>query len=324
MHNIVTQSQRLSFLQKGYSASGFLEVSMISVKRIFLMLMLLPASSISYAVSLGEVHHQVKVITSHLNTIKKHSAADKQSRTISVQVGKTSLHAYVKALDLLEKIRKYQAEKGLALVEIPSLPLKKVRSKHLMKVVQLTLQEVEKLSQALNLTVEPIEVDDKSKTASDLYGQIWQASYLMDTLVSPVNMADVKRNNLKIAQGLKDIAKRLDKEITAQTVPTFKGKQATDVTIGLYKLLYKLADLERKLKLKPLVVPNFPTGDIQAADAYEAGSSVVADLTRIALKLKIPPIKALDSEANEQTSSDMDSLYAQVHQLNVSAERLIK
>ncbi len=292
------------------------------VKRIFMMLMLLPVSSVSFAVSLGEVHHQVNVITSHLETIKKHSAPDKLSRTVSVQVGKTSLHAYSKALDLLEKIAKYQAEKGLAVVEIPSLPVKKVRSKHLMKIVQLTLQEVEKISQSLNLTVKPIKGDDKSKTASDLYGQIWQASYLMDTLVSPMSMDDVRRNNVKIAQGINDIAKRLDKEIDTQALQTFKGKQAVDVTIGLYKLLYKLADLERKIKLKPLVVPNFPTGDIQAADAYEVGSSVVADLTRIALKLKIPPIQAGDDIG--VTSSDIDTLYAQVHQLNVSAERLIK
>lgn len=297
---------------------------MILVKRIFMMLILLPVSSVSFAVSLGEVHHQVKVITSHLKTIKKHNAADKSSRTVSVQVGKTPLHAYAKALDLLEKVSKYQSENGLKVVEIPSLPVKKVRSKHLMKVVKLTLQEVTKISQSLNLKVEPIVADDKSKTASDLYGQIWQASYIMDALVAPMNMDDVRRNNLKIAQGISDIAKRLDKQIDSQTQPRFEGKQAVDVTIGLYKLLYKLANLERKIKLKPLVVPNFPTGDIQAADAYEVGSSVIADLTRIALKLKIPPIKAQSNKENTQTSSDIDALYAQVHQLNLSAERLFK
>ncbi len=281
-------------------------------------------SSTSFAVSLGEVHHQVKVITSHLNTIKKHSAPDKSSRTVSVQVGKTPIHAYAKALDLLEKVAKYQTEKGLKVVEIPSLPVKKVRSKHLMKVVKLTLQEVTKISQSLNLKVEPIVADDKSKTASDLYGQIWQSSYIMDALVAPMNMDDVKRNNLKIAQGINDIAKRLDKQIDSQVQPSFEGKQAVDITIGLYKLLYKLADLERKIKLKPLVVPNFPTGDIQAADAYEVGSSVIADLTRIALKLKIPPIKAEGKEVNTQSNSDIDALYTQVYQLNLSAERLFK
>lgn len=293
------------------------------VRRIALMFILIPFSSTSFAVSLSEIHHQVKIITSHLEALKQQSAADKETRTVSVQAGKTSLHAYTKAIELLEKINKYQSENNLAKVEVPKLPVKKVRSKHLKKIVDLALQEVIKISQGSNLSVKPVAVVDKSNTASDLYGQIWQASYLMDAVVSPVNMDDVKRNNVKIAQGINDIAKRLDKQVDTQSLQSFEGKQAVDVTIGLYKLLYKLADLERKIKLKPLVVPNFPTGDIQAADAYEVGSSVIADLTRIALKLKIKPIKDQEVVAPVQ-GSDINTIYAQVHQLNISADRLFK
>lgn len=296
---------------------------MIFVKRILAMLILLPLSVTSYALSLKDVDHQVSVISWHVTALREHKKLPQSTRDISVQVGKTPLHAYTKALELLEKIQKYQTEQGLAVVELPELPVKKVRSKHLMAIVKVALTQVSAISSTLKLQIKPLALDDKSKTASDLYSAIWRVSLSVDALVAPVNLADVQRNTDKIAVAIGQIGKRLDKPL-ATALPSVSGKSTADVTIGLYKLLYKIAVLQRKLKVKPLVVPNFPTGKIAPSHAYEAGSTVIADLTRVALKLKIRSSAQVKGDSARQGQVSVDGLYAQVVQLNQSADLLIK
>ena len=124
-----------------------------------------------------------------------------------------------------------------------------------------------------------------------------------------------------IESGLIDIAERSNKPLVIPQLRTFQAKKSVDVTIALYKLLYKVALLERKLKLKPLVVPAFPVGDIKSSDAFDASGNVIADLTRIALKLKIPPITIESTTIGVVTTNDV---YAEVIRLNQSVEFLLK
>lgn len=297
---------------------------MILAKRILVMLIFTSLPAAVNALSLKDVHHQVSAIAWHVSAIRAHNKLAQSTRTISVQVGKTPLHAYIKTLELLEKIQKYQKEQGLTVVEMPALPVKKVRSKHLMAVVKVALKEVTSISESLNLTITPEKLSDKSKTASDLYGAIWLVSMSMDALVAPIDLADVQRNTDKIALGLQKIAKRLDKPLSSSEVTNVAGKHTADVTISLYKLLYKIAELQRKLKVNPLVVPNFPTGDILPSHAYEASGSVITDLTRLSLKLKIRSTEQDKAPLPVHASVSVDSLYAQLAQLNQSADLLAK
>ncbi|MFT5705767.1 MAG: hypothetical protein ACI9ES_000036 [Oceanospirillaceae bacterium] len=296
---------------------------MFILKRLILLLVIAPITTHSFALSLAELHHQMRVVTSEVMVLKKQKAATVQTRTFGVQVGKTKLHAYIKGIELLEKINRYQLQNNLPPLVIPDLPLKRVKSKNILEIVKLAATQMREINASAKLIAEPIKADTSSKTASDLYGEILQASYLMDSLLEPTSLAQIMRNNNKIESGLANIAKRLNKPINSVQLSTFTDKKAEDVTLGLYKLLYKLAHLERKLKIKPLVVPNFPTGTIYPEDANDTAGSVIADLTRIAHKLKIAPIKKEDESSIAQ-NVDVNSVYAQVVRMNSSAQLLFK
>jgi len=285
-----------------------------------LAFLLLFCSVNSHALSIADVYQQVRLTEQNISLLKSHYAPDKTTRVPGIQVGKTSMHAYIKALELLEKIKRYQGQNGLPTIEIPSLPTKRVKSKHLMSIVMLAFDETKKLTQSLNLTAKELEPLTSSKTSSDLYEELWQASYLMDSLVEPIKPADVLRNTLMIEQGLQEIAKKRNTAIVFPALQSFSNKKPVDVTIQLYKLLYKVAKLEIKIKLKPLLVPAFPEGKVLPEDAFDASGNVIADLTRIAVKLKIAPVKSMKQITAKVTPGDV---YAQVVRLNQGIELLI-
>jgi len=285
-------------------------------------LLIMQLSSTANALSLGDVHHEVRTAVSEIDVLKAHYSPSTITRVPGIQVGKTTVHAYVKGLELLEKIKKFQREKNLPQLNVPALPKKKVRSKHILPLVELALTELRKINATLNLKAKEVKVDTASKTASDLYEKIWQASYLMDALVESITPSDVLNATLRVELGLINIAKRMNKTIEFQNLSSVSGKKSVDVNIALYKLLYKVAELERKLKLKPLVVPAFPAGEILPEDAFDTAGSVIADLTRIALKLKkVEPIGKVEQRSTISTPNDV---YAQVVRLNKAVEFLLK
>ncbi|MCJ8298325.1 MAG: hypothetical protein MJK13_05220 [Pseudomonadales bacterium] len=285
---------------------------------VFLMLLLpLP----TYAVSISDVYHKVRIVIAELDTLKMHYAPNTPTRTPGIQVGKTSVHAYTKGLELLEKIQRFQQQNNLSTLQIPKLPSKRVKSKNVLVIIDQAEQEIGKIVQSLNLTVAQVTPAKSSKTASDVYQKIWRASYLMDALVEPVAPAAVMRNALMIEQGLIVIAERMNKPMQLPGLQSVSDKTPQDVTIQLFKLLYKLALIERKLKLKPLVVPAFPVGDIKPEDAYDATGNVIADVTRITLKLKIAPMTRREIPQGKISPSDV---YAQIVRLNRGAQILLE
>lgn len=275
----------------------------------------------SYALSLADVDHQIHITIAQISSLKAHQAADKEVRAPGIQVGKTTLHAYIKGLELLEKIQKYQLQNGLTAIPLPKLPVKRVRSANMLAIVQLAQAELSAINQSLNLQTANVVPNDFSKTASDLYENIWQASYMMDTLIEPIKPADVLRKVQMAEIALVDIAKKRNQQIALPALQRFNDKQSVDVTISLHKLLYKLAKLELKLKIKPLVVPAFPAGKIKPEDSFAAAGNVIADLTRIALKLKIAPVNRI---AKNKADVSSNTVYAHLYRLNQSANLLLK
>ena len=275
----------------------------------------------SYAVSISDVYHKVAIVVAELDSLKMHYAPDTDTRVPGIQVGKTPVHAYTKGLELLEKIQRFQQQNKLSPLVIPNLPSKRVRSKNVLAIVDLAEQEIAKIVQSLNLSVAPVTAAKSSKTASDVYQKIWRASYLMDAMVEPIGSSAVLRNGLMIEQGLTVIAERMNKPMQLPAAQSYSDKTSQDVTIQLFKLLYKLALIERKLKLKPLVVPAFPVGKIKTEDAYDASGNVIADITRITLKLKIAPMDRREIPRGQVSSSDV---YAQIVRLNAGAQILLE
>ncbi|MEH6445225.1 MAG: hypothetical protein V7784_15125 [Oceanospirillaceae bacterium] len=293
---------------------------MHNIKIVLLILLLVP--KYSFAITPTDVYQQVEVVISEIAALKKHSKINEKSRIPGIQVGKAPLHSYAKALELLEKIQRYQVQHQLTPLKLPELPSITVKPTDVMVILKFAGQELERIHKKLNVNVqgEEIATQTTSKTPSDVYEAIWQASYMMDSLVSPIKPADVLRNISMIEQALIQIAKSKRKTLKFPRALSYTTKKPVDVSIQLYKLLYTIARLERQLEIKPLIVPTFPAGKIKPEDAYDVTGNVLADLTRIAVKLNIPAVKRLPIPINKVSPNDV---YAQAVRMNAAARQLI-
>ncbi|MGB1238786.1 MAG: hypothetical protein ACPG4U_11290 [Pseudomonadales bacterium] len=291
-------------------------------KRILFFLCLGFLSPLSSAVTPTDVFLKASEVTEQVAALKALRAKDFQPRVPGIQVGKTPLHAYGKALELLEKIQRYQREQQAPELKLPELPQRQVKPADVLSLMSLAQRELSVLQQRQNMSLSVFKAPAASmaKTPSDVYEQIWQASYLMDAMVEPIKPAHVMRNVDMIAQGLARIAAKMERSIELPSAQTYTTKKPVDVTIQLYKLLYKLALLERKMSLKPLLVPVFPAGKIKPEDAYDATGNVLADVTRITVKLDLPSVKRPPTPQGKITPNDV---YAQVVRLNQTAAQLI-
>lgn len=279
--------------------------------------------NLSYAaVSPTDVYQQASLVNLQIEALKERSAPNYTPRIPGIQLGKTPLHVYGKGLELMEKVQHYQAQHNLPLLSLAELPSKRVKPANVLALLEEVEEQLSVILKSNNIAIDltAIKAPTKSRTPSDVYEKIWQASYQMDALVSPIKPADVMRNANMIEQALLQIAKRKSRSINFPARQTYKDKKPVDVTIQLHKLLYKLAIYERKLKLKPLIVPVFPAGKIKPEDAYDATGNVLADLTRIAIKLKIDAVKRLPIPSGKITPNDV---YAQIVRLNAGAQQLI-
>lgn len=291
-------------------------------KRIVTLLMLSVVSTTSFATTPSDVHKKVMGVIGQIEALKDHLGVQSTARTPGIQIGKTPLHAYAKGLELLEKIRRYQVQHDYAPLPLPQLPSELVKPANVLQIIQVAENAIGQINRKLDVpAVKGVgEVSAIAKTPSDVYEKIWRASFLMDTLVAPIKPANVLRNVSMIEMGLTQIAQRLDKDMILPAAQDYQSKKPVDVNIQLYRLLYKLARLERSMQLKPLIVPAFPAGKIKPEDAYDATGNVLADLTRIAVKLKIPAVKRLPLPLGKVSPNDV---YAQVSRLNSGLQQLL-
>lgn len=287
------------------------------------LLSLLMYHSTSYAsITPTDVYHQANLVQTQITALKEKYSAKFKPRIPGIQIGKTPLHAYGKGLELLEKIQRYQEQHEMTQLVLPQLPSNPVKPADVLALLQEAQAQLTELLADGGISVDlgSVPLQSLTRTPSDVYEKIWQASYTMDALVEPIKPADVMRNTNMIEEALLAIAKKRGLQLSFPSPQKFTSKKPVDVNLQYYKLLYKVASLERKLQLKPLIVPSFPAGKIKPEDTYDSTGNILADLTRIAIKLNIPAVKRQTVPSGRITPNDV---YAQIFRLNSGAQQLV-
>lgn len=259
---------------------------MIHAKPFFCLILLCHALlATAQAATPSDVHFAARAVIAELEAAKQHRGIDTATRTPGIQVGKTPLHVYSKSLELLEKVTRYQQEAGQTAAAIPELPVARVTPKEVLGLVNQSLTALRSINRANGVRVSFDEQRRTAMTPSDVYEQVWQASYLIDALVPPLKPANVLRNANMIEQGLIDLAKHKQHTFTAVTPPQGSGKKPVDVNIEAYRALYKLAKLQRNLGIKPSPVAAFPSGKVLPEDVYDTTGNILTELIRINTQL---------------------------------------
>lgn len=292
------------------------------IKYLYLFSIALFIPNLSFAVTPNEVYANVEIVVAKIKVVRSSANSSGKVRVPGIQVGKKPSHAYGKAIELLEKISRFQTQNNIATLKLPEFLDSKIKPENVLMLVQLAGQELSKIidHKGLEYREKHEEEITHNKTPSDVYELIWQASYLMDTLIPAIAPADVLRNITMIEQGLINIAKARGKQLAFPKALVFTDKKPVDVSIQLYKLLYTLAKFERKIEIPPLIVPTFPAGNIKPEDTYDVTGNVLADLARISVKLRIDVVKRSKTSNKKVTPNEV---YAQALRINVAAKQLL-
>ncbi len=224
-------------------------------------------------------------LTDHLladiKLIRKFENVKSVAKIPEVQSNKTALHVYSKSLEVLTKIIYLQAKYQLTSLEITEIPLKEISPDDVYQVVDKLHKAVREVKQKLGIT-QTIEVPFYAdKTSANVYENLWQASYYLDALVGAISADLVYRNVLYAIQDVEALAAKLELKIKHSDIALQDKVIPKQANIEGFKNLYRLARLERKLKLKAVAVRTFPSTVITPSDVFDTTNNILAELVRI-------------------------------------------
>ena len=223
-------------------------------------------------------------------------------RDPGVQVNKTPLHVFAKALQVKEKIalaqRKFDIEPG----EVPIMPTKNIVPADVFQLVRSLRSDVDRIKNKLGAVASHSEPPFVSgKTPSHVYENLWRSSLLLDALVGSIKPAYVFRNTELILSEINQIGKSIGADLNSPAPPSQENIKPKDVNLEAFKNLYRLARIERKIDISRVKVPQFPATSISPADVFETTYSMLAELARIKIKMNIittpPDVRLVDNKS---------------------------
>lgn len=224
-------------------------------------------------------------LTDHLladiKLIRKFENVKSVAKIPEVQSNKTALHVYSKSLEVLTKIIYLQTKYQLDSLQTTEIPLKEISQTDVYKVVEKLHEAVREVKQSLGITQSIEAPFYPDKTHANVYENLWQASYYLDALVGAISADLVYRNVLYAIQDAKALAKKLDLEVKLSSFELQDQVIPKQANIEGFKNLYRLAKLERRLKLKAVAVRTFPSTVITPSDVFDTTNNILAELVRI-------------------------------------------
>jgi len=263
--------------------------------------------SIPYAIatSPNEVFQEAENLTLNIQEIRRQQKITTEARKPGVQIAKTPIHAYTKALEVFEKVSRFNALKGWPVSKTPGLPNTKVLPSDVLQLITEIAGELQAINQKMGITFTKTAKLPIGKTPSDVYEILWFCSYLLDDLAGGISPTYVYRNTVRIEKSLLVIANKLNKSTDITEPLLEKGLKPIDANIEGFKVLYQLVDFEKKNKMPPVRVSGFPAGKITPADVYDTTNNIIAELTRINIKMSLPAVPNVDLSREKITPNEV-------------------
>jgi len=153
------------------------------------------------------VSEQIVFEVQHLRT---KMGIEGTSRIPEVQVHKTPLHVYAKSLEVLDKLAKIQYSNGALNQPVNNIPLIKITPSNVFKQVELILDQIHSIqsSKKTGSTIKKAQFVD-GKTPSNVYENLWKASFMLDALVKEITPTDVYNNMQKASDELVFVTSQL-------------------------------------------------------------------------------------------------------------------
>ncbi|GKT12887.1 MAG: hypothetical protein ISEC1_P1878 [Thiomicrorhabdus sp.] len=236
----------------------------------------------------SHVYQMASQLENELLAFREAKAITEITPQPAVQKDKKPLHVYSKAIEVRNKLISLQTKHNIKSLKSLPLPNFNATPEDVFSVVKPLTSAMKRLNKAnkIKASYAPFV---KGKKPSQVYRKLWQVSYLFNGLINPINPNLVYRNAAQAVAELEIIAQRLKVTPPARNIEPIEKIKATpyDVNVEGFKNLYRLANLQRAIKIKPNYVPIFPIEKITPSEVFDTTNNILVEITRIKLALKI-------------------------------------
>ena len=205
------------------------------------------------------------------------------------QDGRAPIHAYAKAVEVLEKVSRVQRKLGLDPVDPGYIPVKNIGVADVLGEVQTIIAQIREIKTQLVIeeAIEPAPLVN-GKTPSLIYQNLGDASLLLNGLVGrPITPSDTFGHLEHIYDDMELIAAKLNVSLDRE-LPAVEGRKTpTDVARLVLRASYKIVDLQNRLGMDASNVPNLTIVRVTPAENLEVTNILLAEMTRIKAHLDI-------------------------------------
>lgn len=263
----------------------------------------------------SHVYQRAEQLVREIQLLRESKGISAQARDPGVQFGKLPLHVFAKAVEVFEKVTALQLLNGLRPAQVPRIETRNISPALVLGLVTEIHSELVKVKRQMGVraTIRMPRLPE-GKIPSDVYQNLWKASFALDGLIPPLTPGHVYRHGNYVLGELRQIAAAMG--TTLDSVPLAKApdRKVTprDVLVESYKNLYRVGAIERKIGITPFAPPAFPIGKITPSDPFDATSMLLAELVRVKTKLGVTANYQLRPLPNKKSPADVFVLVTQV------------
>jgi hypothetical protein len=236
----------------------------------------------------SHVYQVTENIILEIEILREAIGVDDEPNEPEAQRGKAPIHVYGKGLELLEKISKAQRKLGMTPAEVGEIPLRDVKPADVFELVSATLLQLQNMKEQLVISDKIEEAKFVgAKMSSDVYENLWLASYMLDGLVPPIKPEDVYRNIEYLHGEMRLIATKLDVSLDLEPPEVTGRKRLKNIGQQALFALYKISELEKRIGMTAASVPEITLVRIRSSDIYDLTNMLMAEMVRIKVHLKI-------------------------------------
>ncbi|MDM8569116.1 hypothetical protein QUF50_06360 [Thiotrichales bacterium HSG1] len=271
----------------------------------------------------SHVYQVAEDIISEIEILRESIGIDDIPNEPEAQRGKAPIHVYGKGLELMEKISKAQRKLGMTPVEVGEIPLREVSPGDVFELVSAILLQLRNMKEQLVISdkIEEAKLVG-AKMPSDVYENLWMASYMLDGLVPPIKPKDVYRNIQYLHGEMRLIATKLGVSLDLNAPEVTGRKRLKNIGQQALFALYKVSELEKRITgLAAASVPEVILVRIRSSDIYDLTNMLMAEMVRLKVHFNIDLPRG-----NEATPPKVktNEVFAQMHLVVKNLEKLIK
>ena len=235
----------------------------------------------------------------------------------------TIMHAYAKAIEVLEKTARLQKRLGMIPVEVGQPHVINISRRDLQGRILTTIHELRRVKRQLVIEkeIQPTPFVG-SKTPSLIYERLADASLLLDGLLGRSTTSnDVYMQVLQVHDVMELFATKL--RVTAKVEPPIVDgvKGLKEVAQQILRARYKVVKLQSRLGMDGASTAYLTLERVTQTDVYNATTLLLAEMVRIKVHLNIdsPPAPRRESR-NKQPTDVFAQILLVIHNLDLMIE----